>query len=408
MTRQSTPSPASSRASVTRAWVTRVLVIPNPASLSSSPRRPPRAHAAATAAAAAAAAAAHARASPRWRDGARHRVSLRALVTRARFTRMHVIPNPRFPLVVSPRHLPPRARAAAAAAWRPRRGGGGTHASARVIFHVIAHVRDARVCHSRARHPEPRFPLLSSPRCPPRARAAAAAAAAAAAVAAAAAHARASPRWRDGARHRASLRAPVLRACVTHTHVIPNPRFPLVVSRCRPRRARAAAAAAARRRRRGGGGAAAAARRVRVASMTRQSTPSPASSRASLTRAWVTRVLVIPNPTSLSSSPRRPPRARAAATAAAAAAASHARARVASMTRWRASSRVIARVCNMRACHSHARHPEPPLFLSSSPPPSPTARARGGGGGGGVAAAAWRRRHARVGARNLPRHRARS
>jgi hypothetical protein len=78
------------------------------------------------------------------------------------------------------------------------------------------------------------------------------------------------------------------------------------------------------------------------------------------------------------------------------------------MTRWRASSRVIARVCNMRACHSHARHPEPPLFLSSSPPPSPTARARGGGGGGGVAAAAWRRRHARVGARNLPRHRARS
>jgi len=84
------------------------------------------------------------------------------------------------------------------------------------------------------------------------------------------------------------------------------------------------------------------------------------------------------------------------------------RARVASMARWRASSRVIARAFNARACHSHARHPEPPLPSRRLPLSSPTARARGGGGGSGVAAAAWRRRHARVGARNLPRHRARS
>ena len=96
-------------------------------------------------------------------------MSLRALVTRARVTRTRVIPNPRFPLIIPPRRLPPRARAAAAAAWRRRRGGGGMHASARVIFHVIAHVRDARVRHSRAHLPEPGFPLLSSLCCPPRA-----------------------------------------------------------------------------------------------------------------------------------------------------------------------------------------------------------------------------------------------
>ena len=61
---------------------------------------------------------------------------------------------------------------------RRRRGGGGTARARRLgdatkhaIFRVIARVCDASVGHSRARHPEPRFPLLSPPRRPPRARA---------------------------------------------------------------------------------------------------------------------------------------------------------------------------------------------------------------------------------------------
>ena len=69
------------------------------------------------------------------------------------------------------------------------------------------------------------------------------------------------------------------------------------------------------------------------------------------------------------------------------------RARVASMARWRTSSRVIARACNARVSLARASSRTPASLSSSPPVVSHRARERRRGG---VAAAAWRRRHARA------------
>ena len=113
---------ASLRAHVTRSFVTRARVIPNPRFPLVIPpiAPPPRAHAAEVAVAAAAAAALRARvASMTRRDAARHRVLLRTPVRRPRASLVRVIPNPRLPLVVPPPSSPPPSPT------RARGGGGG-------------------------------------------------------------------------------------------------------------------------------------------------------------------------------------------------------------------------------------------------------------------------------------------
>jgi hypothetical protein len=181
-----------------------------------------------------------------------------------------------------------------------------TRWSASLCTSLCAHV--TRSCVTRARVTlSPRLPLVFSPIAPPtRVRAVEALAAAAAAARRARV---ASMTRRDTARHRALLRTPVRRPRASLARA--SSRNPACLSSSPPRRPppsspTRARARRRRRRRRDGGGM-----RARVASMKRRHASARASSRASVSRACVTRAYVIPNPASLSSSPpSSPTRAR--------------------------------------------------------------------------------------------------
>jgi len=255
------------------------------------------------------------------------------------------------------------------------------NATTRVTARIIARTCVARMRHSIVCHPEPRFPLVVPPVVP---------------------HARAQrprrprrprrrPRRPRRRRHTARVASMtrwrvsariIMIACdarVCHSYErYPEPPLPSRFPLSSPTRARRGGG--------GSGGAAAAARRAHVASMTRRRTPSPASSRASETRACISRARVIPNPASLSSSPpSSPTRARPRPPVAAAAAArgrgrgrggGGTRARVASM-RGGARHRVPSRVPLTRACVICTRIIPNSISLSSSPPSPPHARALG-------------------------------